>query len=173
MAKKKSKNQDKFLYNFCKYTREYMPPKFKPTLDPIEGSPMQPAFSTFLEPPNTKDKEVAVFSDNEFGNGKWIIKVDHRGTWWSIADGSVVEVTEIGIVPSDVTDQEWPGDFWEWDGETWIFNQTASDENDLEQTRKLIISDRMEKLAIDDLITEGILEADGSLLPENIPPEYQ
>lgn len=85
-------------YGYNPVTKEYIG-EVNCQPDPIDGGFLLPGSSTFLEPPITKEKEVAVLK-----NGKWKIKEDHRDEiYWDKDTKEEQKIIDIG----QVKDENW------------------------------------------------------------------
>lgn len=64
--------------------------------DPIDGTAPPPAHSTMVKPPEAAEKQIAVWE-----GGAWMLKPDHRGAEYWLADGSRHLILQIGDVPPE------------------------------------------------------------------------
>ena len=75
------------------------------------------ANSTF-DPPPFSNPGFAIIREED----QWQIKEDHRGqTVYLKTNGSTFEIESIGVIPSEYTTLEFPGEFWTWNGTAWEF----------------------------------------------------
>lgn len=80
-------------YSYSSITNEYIG-EVNCQPDPIDGGFLLPGYSTIIEPPITKEKEVAVLENKE-----WKIKVDRRGeVYWNKDTKEEQKIVEIGQV---------------------------------------------------------------------------
>jgi hypothetical protein len=107
------------IYNYNAVTGEYA------GISQADQSPLNseewliPANATDIAPPNTGEKEVAVFVNNT----EWHIEEDHRGLKYWTPDGEEHEVKEIGSIPSDVLFLERPSENHFAENGEWVYNE--------------------------------------------------
>jgi hypothetical protein len=123
------------IYNYHQQTGEVISAA-QADVSPLEPDVvLVPAFATLTKPPVTAIHEVAVYLDadgnapaNE-GYGQWQVRSDWRGVpLFSTADGSVVNIEEIGISPADIlaTDQAMPSSSHTWTGSEWVIDPSKT-----------------------------------------------
>ncbi|WP_239955054.1 tail fiber assembly protein [Pantoea sp. Z09] len=80
-----------------------------------------PANACITAPPSIEAGQAAVYRD-----GNWQVVADHRGeTVYSVADGSAIELAELGDYPAGTTPLE-PATAWDkWEGEKWVTDNDA------------------------------------------------
>lgn len=143
------------LYNYNPKTGEYInskPAKLSP-LDLEMGYEvyLQPAYSTFEEPPQTGDNEVAVYKNNE-----WRVMPDYRGTTDYNVDGTSFVIDTIGVEPQINTapPKELVKPFW--DGSQWIDNE--SEDEKIKKIEEKIIDLRIRVNAAEGLSIQSDLQ---------------
>ena len=79
----------------------------------------------YLDAPNViPEKNTTIIRKNNH----WQLIPDFRGqTVYKKSTGETVEIKETGALPDDLTEKEYPGEFYEWDGGSWTENQAKKD----------------------------------------------
>lgn len=108
------------IYHYHPETREYLG-QGDADESPLEpGVPLIPANSTLKVPPNTGDREAAVF---DLTADDWIVMQDFRAVdLYSTLDGAPVVVTDLGPQPPETTEQPRPSPMHDWSGSGWEEN---------------------------------------------------
>ncbi|HAK9871027.1 TPA: Ail/Lom family outer membrane beta-barrel protein [Escherichia coli] len=82
-----------------------------------------PANSTDIAPPDIPAGFVAVFNSDE---ASWHLVEDHRGkTVYDVASGDALFISELGLLPENVTWLSPEGEFQKWNGTTWVKDAEA------------------------------------------------
>ncbi|EPU6502395.1 tail fiber assembly protein [Escherichia albertii] len=82
-----------------------------------------PANSTDIAPPDIPVGFAAVFNADEM---KWHLMEDHRGkTVYEIKTGRAIYISELGILPPDVTAISPDGEYQKWNGTSWVKDEEA------------------------------------------------
>lgn len=101
------------IFHFDSVTNEFLS-ESTANLDPKEGQPMIPGNATSVAAPTVTANQVAVFNGTT-----WTTEEDHRGSvQYSTTDTQLVEITDIGVLPADVTTLV-PVEFDAWTGSAW------------------------------------------------------
>ena len=110
------------IYSYNKVTGEYIPEdKTTCQYSPREDKWLIPAYATTIQPPITKEHEMAVW---DFANKNWTIKANYRNEmYWDTETKEQHEIKELGIEPLSNWTQKEPTDSESvWDNELndWI-----------------------------------------------------
>ena len=82
-----------------------------------------PANSTDIAPPDIPAGFVAVFNSDE---ASWHLVEDHRGkTVYDVASGDALFISELGLLPENVTWLSPEGEFQKWNGTAWVKDTEA------------------------------------------------
>jgi len=124
------------IYNFDNLTGE-----FTGSIDEyLQHGVGLPAYSCITAPPVIKAGQVPVYRD-----GNWQVFSDHRGeTVYSVADGSAIEIAELGNYPAGATPLAPATVFDKWDGEKWVTDadaQQAADVKSAVRQKSALISE--------------------------------
>ena len=87
------------IYTYKPETREFSGRTFKTRSPAAPNDWLMPAFTTETPPPETKEREVAVWNGE-----KWTVQPDYRGQTWYDKDGNGVLIKDIGNPPAELTE---------------------------------------------------------------------
>lgn len=150
------------IYNYHHQTKEYMG-ESNASVDPLESKNQDksifliPANATKIKPRGCAKNEVAIFPDN-----KWVIKKDYRGIWFDKTTKERVIIDEIGIDNTNLTKLE-PAEFDKWDGNKWTEDTVLKAEYEKVVLKETLIAEKTRDMAIDKLMADGILDANGNI----------
>lgn len=92
-----------------------------------------PGFSTLISPPEISVNQVAVFRGNA-----WEILDDFRGEKiFSVKDGSLFIMDQLGPLPEGYTQEAPFSSFVIWDGAKWVTDPIAQKDNDIADAGKV------------------------------------
>ncbi|WP_417262630.1 tail fiber assembly protein [Celeribacter sp.] len=111
------------IFKFHHLTGEFLS-KREARIDPVSGSPIRLRNSTFSKPPLYGDKEIAVWTGDQ-----WEVQIDLRGQSYWTSDGAEITIAKIGeAIPQDVAHEAPPGpDYILVDGQ-WVDRPRSIDE---------------------------------------------
>ncbi|WP_075202092.1 MULTISPECIES: tail fiber assembly protein [Serratia] len=82
-----------------------------------------PAYCTDIKPIKVSEGKVAVF---DISKSAWYIVDDHRGkTVFDISSGREIYISELGLLPENVTAIAPDGQYQKWDGTAWVKDEEA------------------------------------------------
>lgn len=156
-----SKNQTIKIYNYRVDTLEFIGDSDAY----IPANTGLPANCTITPPPKIKAGCVVVYID-----GKWQQREDYRGTVvYSKVTGQQRNITDLGLLPDDVTVLQSTGQYDKWDGKKWVKDkdaEQAAQVNNAQMEKKRRISDASQHIQIltDSIAFDGGQPNDAELL---------
>lgn len=147
------------IYNYDSETGEYLS-KQKARKSPLEDDVyLIPANATDIKPKKSQSNRVNIFSD-----GKWLVKLDYRGSIYYLKeDGSEFKVTDVGWELTDRYTEKPMPEYASWVDNGWLVDMSLVEDADaLDQIREL------EKKVTPRRLREAILTASGKAWIENI-----
>lgn len=89
--------------------------------DPLDlDNWLLPAQTTLIAPPAATANKTPVW-DGE----KWSLVADWRGECFSKVDGAIMQWKELGELPYNLTKLPYPGAYYKWVGDAWVFSSAA------------------------------------------------
>ncbi|UVL54715.1 tail fiber assembly protein [Pseudomonas sp. B21-035] len=95
--------------------------------DPLDAEHwLIPAYAYLDTPPGSVPGHAVV---RDLARNVWALVEDNRGTVYEVATGNATEHSALGELPPELTRQEYPGEFYYWDGDAWVLDTVAQNES--------------------------------------------